>query len=151
LFLEAQNGNYRFAIWEVCGGCTMPRVTKSVPVYQRHRASGQARVTIDGRDIYLGPYGTKASRLEYDRIIGEWIQNGRTLRRVEDETTMAEVAASYVRFARTYHTENGRPTRQYTLVKDTLRFVLPTYGRISAVDFGPLALTPAGKEKEVTD
>ena len=32
------------------------------PKYRKHRASGQAVVTLNGRDIYLGPHGTKASK-----------------------------------------------------------------------------------------
>jgi hypothetical protein len=46
----------------------MPRLIHSNPSYRKHRASGQAVVTIDGKDIYLGPHGTKASRNEYDRV-----------------------------------------------------------------------------------
>jgi hypothetical protein len=46
----------------------MPRLTHSVPKYRRHRASGQAVVTLADKDHYLGPHGTKASRLEYDRV-----------------------------------------------------------------------------------
>ena len=41
----------------------MPRYVNAVPKYRKHRASGQAIVTIHGRDHYLGPHGTKASRL----------------------------------------------------------------------------------------
>ena len=48
----------------------MPRLTRSVPKYQRHKASGQAVVTIEGRDHYLGPW---PSMLEYDRLIGQWL------------------------------------------------------------------------------
>jgi hypothetical protein len=51
----------------------MPRLTASNPKYQKHRASGQAVVTLDGRDFYLGPHGTQASRDEYDRLVGEWL------------------------------------------------------------------------------
>ena len=47
----------------------MPRLTKSVPKYRKHRASGQAVVTLSGVDHYLGPRGTKASRIEYDRLV----------------------------------------------------------------------------------
>jgi hypothetical protein len=44
--------------------------TASVPSYRRHKQSGQAVVTLpDGlggrRDILLGQYGSKESRLEY--------------------------------------------------------------------------------------
>jgi hypothetical protein len=52
----------------------MPRLTRSVPSYRKHRASGQAIVTLCGRDFYLGPHGTKVSRDEYDRLVGEWLQ-----------------------------------------------------------------------------
>jgi hypothetical protein len=51
----------------------MPRLTNSTPKYRKHKASGQAVVTIAGKDHYLGPYGTKASKAEYNRLIGEWM------------------------------------------------------------------------------
>ena len=41
----------------------MPRMSSSVPKYRKHRASGQAVVTIGSRDFYLGRHGTKANRL----------------------------------------------------------------------------------------
>ncbi len=50
----------------------MARPRKLIPNYRRH-TTGQAVVTIDGKDFYLGPYGTAASKAAYDRIIGEWI------------------------------------------------------------------------------
>jgi hypothetical protein len=46
------------------------------PRYRRH-CSGQARVTIDGKDIYLGRYGTPESHDAYDRVIREWLEQGR--------------------------------------------------------------------------
>ena len=45
--------------------------TLRVPTYRRHKATGQAVVTLNGRDIYLGRWGTKASKTEYRRLIGE--------------------------------------------------------------------------------
>ena len=39
----------------------MPRLTKSLPKYRKHRASGQAVVTLDGKDHYLGPVRSKNS------------------------------------------------------------------------------------------
>jgi hypothetical protein len=53
----------------------MPRLTRSIPSYRKHRASGQAIVTLNGRDFYLGPYSTKVSRAEYDRLVGQWLQH----------------------------------------------------------------------------
>ena len=55
----------------------MPRLTAATPKYRHHRASGQAVVTIAGKDHYLGPWKSKASKVEYDRLIGEWLAAGR--------------------------------------------------------------------------
>ena len=55
----------------------MPRLTRSAPRYRRHRASGQAIVTLNGRDFYLGQYSSTASRQEYDRLTAEWLANHR--------------------------------------------------------------------------
>ncbi len=57
----------------------MPTLLNAVPKYRKHKASGQAVVTIGGVDHYLGPHGTKASKNEYDRVIAEWMANGRQL------------------------------------------------------------------------
>jgi hypothetical protein len=49
------------------------------PSYRLHRPTGQAVVTLSGRDFYLGKYGTSESRAEYDRLTAEWLANGRAL------------------------------------------------------------------------
>jgi len=48
----------------------MPKAAH-VPAYKRHKPSGQARVIIDGRQVYLGKYGSPESREKYARIIAE--------------------------------------------------------------------------------
>ena len=65
---------------------------------------GQAIVTLDGRDFYLGPHGTQTSKREYDRLVGEWQANGRRLP-VEPGTvvTVTELCAAYWRFCKTYY------------------------------------------------
>jgi hypothetical protein len=80
-----------------------------VPSYRRHRASGQAVVTLDGRDFYLGLYGSRASRAEYDRLIGEWLANGRRLpvqRSAIPDLTVIELAAQYLVFAQAYYVKD---------------------------------------------
>lgn len=57
----------------------MPRLTQQLPKYRKHRASGQAVVTLAGVDHYLGKYGTKVSRIGYDRLIAEWLAGGRAI------------------------------------------------------------------------
>ena len=74
----------------------MPKLSNSVPKYRKHRASGQAVVTLNGRDLYLGPHGTKASRVEYDRLTSEWLANGRNLPTGQaNDLTVAELLLRY--------------------------------------------------------
>jgi hypothetical protein len=61
------------------GRCTMRKPTQRTPSYCLHRASDQAVVRIDGKDHYLGKYDTPDSRVEYDRLIAEWLGNGRCM------------------------------------------------------------------------
>ena len=55
----------------------MPYARKQLPKYCRHKTSGRAFVRIGGKMYYLGKYGSEASRKEYDRIIAEFVANGR--------------------------------------------------------------------------
>ena len=48
-----------------------------VPGYGLHKASGQAVVRLNGRDHYLGKHGSDESHARYERLIAEWLQNGR--------------------------------------------------------------------------
>lgn len=44
---------------------------KAVPAYKLHKATGQARVIIDGRHRYLGPFGSPESFERYARLVAE--------------------------------------------------------------------------------
>ncbi|MEO9932647.1 tyrosine-type recombinase/integrase [Rhodopirellula bahusiensis] len=119
----------------------MPKLSKSLPKYRKHKASGQAVVTIAGRDHYLGPHGTAASKREYDRRIAEYLATGRR-GVIEDETQIRviEVLAAYWKFAKGYYVKNGKPTSEV----DALRLVIgdckKLYADLPAESFGPLAL-----------
>jgi hypothetical protein len=56
----------------------MPRFAAPgwVPKYRLHKRSGQAYVSLNGRDLYLGAHGSEQSRAEYDRVIAEWLSSG---------------------------------------------------------------------------
>jgi hypothetical protein len=55
----------------------MPKLVNAVPKYRKHKQSGQAIVTLNGRDHLLGPHGTKVSKREYDRLVAEWLARDR--------------------------------------------------------------------------
>ena len=67
--------------------------------------SGQAIVTLEGRDFYLGAYGTAASKAEYDRRIVEWISAGRRVPIDQNAVTVAEVVAAIRKHAKNYYRE----------------------------------------------
>ncbi len=118
----------------------MPRHTESVPRYCRHRASGQAVVTINGRTHYLGPHGTQASRVEYDRLIAEWLASGRsTFYGVPEHlTSVVELIVAYLEYARGYYGDGNRG--ECANMRHALRPLRELYGRLPAREFGPLQL-----------
>jgi Site-specific recombinase XerC len=121
----------------------MPRLLRSLPTYRKHRASGQAIVTLSGKDFYLGPHGTKTSRLEYDRHVAEWLARGRRpLDSSGDtpETSNVELIVAYKRFAEGYYRKDGKVTNEVTAILSAAKFVKQLYGRESASSFGPLKL-----------
>jgi hypothetical protein len=46
------------------------------PKYRRHKRSGQAYVSIQGRDYYLGDYGSAESKVQYRRLVAEFTLTG---------------------------------------------------------------------------
>ncbi len=57
----------------------MPWLNGRFPKYRLHRHSGQAVVTLNGGDQYLGPFDSPESKVRYDRLIGKWLAHGRQL------------------------------------------------------------------------
>ncbi|MDG3007697.1 hypothetical protein [Paludisphaera mucosa] len=64
------------------------------PSYRHHKGTGQAVVTFDGRAVNLGLHGSEASRKAYDRVIAEWLANGR---RLPDDSTLTVVESNWPR------------------------------------------------------
>ena len=120
----------------------MPRLSRSQPKYRKHRASGQAIVTIHGQDHYLGPWNTAASKTEYDRLVGEWIAAGRPLHPIGSafDVSVAELCRKYWQFAKGYYVKNGKPTATQYGIKMTIKMLRTNYGPTRASLFGPLAL-----------
>jgi hypothetical protein len=119
----------------------MPRTAGfSTPKYRKHRATGQAVVTIAGRDHYLGPWRSNASLVEYDRLIGEWLAAGRpTTIATTNDLTIGELCRAYKVYAEGYYTRGGM-LDNVAMAMRTLRL---RSGNTLAVEFGPLALKAA--------
>jgi integrase len=116
----------------------MPLPSKmAVPSYRQHRASGQAVVTLNGVDYYLGQWNTRESRAKYDRIVGEWIARGRQLpnpREAESGRFMKEAIAGY--FA---HVEATMTPVEVAKIKPVLSLVKRMYGETLAAQFNAIS------------
>jgi integrase len=126
-----------------------------VPKYRLHKPSGRAVVTLGHRVVYLGKHGTADSRREYKRLTGEWMASAGNMPSPQNDTTVAELCAGYLKYAQSYYRKDGKPTGSMTRVKIVLRLLNSLYGRTFAKDFGPLALQSlqfqlAGSEKSRT-
>ncbi len=115
------------------------------PSYRLHKPSGQAVVTLDGHDVYLGKHGSPESRAEYDRLIAEWLANGRRLPArcggpSAASLSVNELALAYWKWAQAYYGFADRRKGTSFNVKDVLRLLKELYGHTRAADFGPLAL-----------
>ena len=75
-----------------------------IPKYRKH-SSGQARVTLGGQTYYLGKYGTKASKDEYNRLIGEYIASGGVIIRedAKSDLSIAEMLLAFLKWAEGYY------------------------------------------------
>jgi integrase len=114
-----------------------------VPGYRRH-SSGQARVTLDGKDYLLGPYGSAQSHEAYRRLTAEWLERrGQFAPPVREEAplTVNELILAYYKHAAAYYgfDHDTRRGDRYCF-RDALRVVKSLYGSTPARDFGPKSL-----------
>ena len=117
----------------------MPQLSRATPRYRCHKASGQAIVTLGGVDHYLGRWNSKASKAEYDRLVGEWLAAGRPShvpRQANTGPTVVGVLARYWRFAKNHYAQS----KEVDNIRHALQSLEQLYGDTPAVDFGPLAL-----------
>lgn len=126
----------------------MPAQSIKVPSYGLHKASGQARVILNGKSCYLGPYGSVESRRKYTRLITEWEAGSRCSSPSPSapdpsrppRLTIDELIVAYMEFAKAYYVKNGRPTDEQGSIRQALRPLHELYGSTFVPDFGPLAL-----------
>jgi len=122
-------------------GRTMPK--SRPPAYRRHKASGQARVIVGGKHVYLGPYGSPDSKEAYSRVVASLSQNGGRQPAsiaVGDAPTVSALILAYWKFAENYYRRNGAPTKELTGMREALRPLRDLFGSTLASDFGPKSL-----------
>jgi len=117
----------------------MPATRSSTPSYRLHKPSGQAVVTLNGRDHYLGEHGSKVSRIRYDRLIAEWLAHGR---RLPSDSASASLLVEELILAYWEHC-GAQPYHRATLqgtIKPALRRLNKLYAELPIGEFGPRQL-----------
>jgi hypothetical protein len=115
----------------------MPYAQKQLPKHCRHKASGRVFVRIGGKMYSLGRHGSEASRREYDRIITEYLANGRQALYGQDEVLVEKLIWRFLDQANNEWQYRQTTHRKFTLA---LRLLHELYGKTPISQFSPLAL-----------
>ena len=109
------------------------------PGYLLHKATGQARVRIQGRDYYLGRHNSPESWKRYRQLIAQYFANDQAPLSIaiNDCTSIAELVSQYVEFAEEHYAYN--PDELYR-IKAAIRLLIEHYGSIGVNDFSPKKL-----------
>ena len=137
----------------------MPRLYHRPPKYGRHEGTKQAIVSINGKRLYLGPYGSVESHQRYRRVVEDWEKNRQPAPKpaapekptltVEDlqervkrrgGVTITELVYVYRQHSHKYYRKNGELTREATIIDDALRILRKHYGTTLVETFGPVDL-----------
>lgn len=108
--------------------------TAKVPAYRLHKATGQAVVTLKGRQVYLGRHDTPQSQQRYHQICADLLAG------VSEGATVAEVLLEYRQHAATYYRKDGKPTSEVWLISKACEIAEQGHGRLPAASFDVLAL-----------
>lgn len=104
-----------------------------IPSYRKHH-SGQARVTISGRDYYLGPYDSEQSKTAYQRLISEYLATNGVMQPTasHDELTIVEMLDQFVSYANLYY---GLESTELSDLKRIMRRLNRSYADLPASKF----------------
>src|SRR4051794_35078208 len=118
----------------------MPAKPRKIPSYRLHKPTGQAVVRLDGRDHYLGKYGTPQSQEAYHRKVAEWVTAGVLAppgenRGVALDLSVNELLLAFWRHAESYYRRaDGTPTGELDNLRLALRPLKSLYGNTPARD-----------------
>jgi hypothetical protein len=116
----------------------MPRKRK--PKYALHKAIGQARIRLSGKDDYLGTYDSEESHLKYEELVGRWLAN----QELDSSSLRCDrLALLYIDYAKGYYRKNGKQTVEVHAVRVVMRHLVKVHGNTLCSRFGPKDLRPS--------
>lgn len=116
----------------------MPRLKYRVPKYGLHKASGQARVVIQGQHHLLGPYDSDESHERYKALIADLLANKDS---PPNGPTVSQVCALFWRHAKRRYRRSGKGKFGAAInYRPVLRLARIHFGKLPASEFGPKRL-----------
>jgi integrase len=116
---------------------------RRIPKYRLNSTTDRACVELNGHVHWLGQFGSEESRQKYDRLIAEWLANGRHVpeRKPAADVTVIELIARFWEHAQGFYV-NGEcaQTGEADNYRLALKPLKALYGYTNARDFGPLCL-----------
>ncbi|MBI3817441.1 MAG: site-specific integrase [Planctomycetes bacterium] len=120
------------------------RNANKLPNHLHHKTHNLGYVKLDGRVIYTGKWATPECKGTYERLIAEWLINGKHLPSTaakEDIYSIANLVAEFKNHAKGwYRHSDGTPTNEIVNINIALRPLEELYGSTPARDFGPTQL-----------
>lgn len=118
-----------------------------LPGYLLHKPTGQARTRINGRDYYLGAFGSEQSRRKYGELIAKHA-SGQLLDPIvggcgttnKYGMSVAELLLAFKAHAESYYSKDGKRTAEVDCFYSAMRPVRELNGLFPAKEFGPLHL-----------
>lgn len=119
----------------------MGRPKKIVPDYRYH-VSGQAVVTFNGTNFYLGPFDSPESRAKYSRLVAEYIESGlqtpqSATHQAATPISVADVCAEYREHIKKRYAKSPKEILRLNRLCELLEL---EHGDCPAADFGPRRL-----------
>jgi integrase len=124
-----------------------------LPKYRHYKPKDLGVVRLDGRDVYLGKYGSPESRETYRRVVAEWLAGlGRPGPAPGPDDgghgpSVSDVILAFWGHAEVhYRRADGTATGELDNLRLALRPLRRLYGSTPARDFGPKALKAIRQE-----
>jgi integrase len=120
----------------------MARPVLFPPRISVHKASGQARCRVSGKDIYLGKAGSEEAKARYAALLTELSGAPSKVaaeipKNIPPPLLVCDVLARWCLHARTYYSERGRERQQYA---QALRPLERLFGLVPAREFDAVKL-----------
>ncbi len=109
------------------------------PKYARH-SSGQARVRINGKSVYLGAYGSQESRDRYGELVAEWLVKNAEAGVTCPSLSIGKLCIAFLDHSKRHSRKNGREASEVNVIRQSLKRLCRLYANETARSFGPAKL-----------